>query len=449
MQVLRPAANQGTAQIREDITLALQRCANKLDVLRAVVLDAYTEHPHIGVLPTIDVRDHLTFHNITADGSPSVQRQLEHEQNEPHRDCHARPQWRVSVCLPTTPAPTSTGYTFRLAWATSHNLADGMSGLAFHSIFLQALREVRGSPDTVKPSPILPPLDLAAKMPVSWKFLLAPILTYYLPFMARWLGLSSAGEGTTWFGADARPPQPTPPDLLRTNVRTMSVCHEIVEEVSVRCRTEHVRITGLLSLLASRSLAQTLQKRGQAYNRVLVDVALNMRRALKLGHGCIANYPSGATDAYSVQLLSDGTLPRLSTEDWAAARNTTEHLYKASNTLSDQPIALLAYLTDIRPWVVSQVKKRAEASLELSNLGIFVGPQESKEGDWQITDVVFSQSADAMRPPLSLNACSSKQGPLNVVATWWPGMLGVTDEETFVEEILASIKEQMIDLVKV
>lgn len=446
-------ATYSSTQPQDDLTglikRALERCIAQLDVLRAVILDADTERPRIGLLPTLGLRDHLTITFNARDNEDSVQRLLEFEHNTPLSDCHVRPQWRVNFHL-LPPTPESHLTRFRLAWVCSHNLTDGMSGFVLHSEFLRALRAV-GEPSAAKSitlSPVLPALNRAAKMPISWSFLLAPFLTVYLPPVARLLGLGLTSSKTgAWTGASVRPPKPTPPEMLRTNLRITSIPHELLEELSVTCRTKHVRMTGLLGVLIARTLAHALRNRGQDHNRFTVGYALNMRRALKLGHGCVANYPSGATDTYDIQLPTEGLPSGLTSDDWNAARTTTEHLHQVSNTLSDQPIALLGYLTSIRPWVLEQAEKAAEDSFEVSNLGVF--PEDRIEGDdgWRVDDVVFSQSADAMRAPINVNICTSRQGPLNIVATWWPGMLGVEDEEALVEEMLEGIRPLMLKIV--
>ena len=56
--------------------------------------------------------------------------------------------------------------------------------------------------------------------------------------------------------------------------------------------------------------------------------------------------------------------------------------------------------------------------------------------------MVFSQSADGTGWPFNINFASVKDGPLAVVITWWPGMLGVDNEEAFVGEICHGIELQ-------
>jgi hypothetical protein len=62
----------------------------------------------------------------------------------------------------------------------------------------------------------------------------------------------------------------------------------------------------------------------------------------------IANYVSGIDE---VLMVNENLDAPLSLSDGMAIRQTTEGLVKASSTLSDQPIALLGYLTDFPGWM--------------------------------------------------------------------------------------------------
>lgn len=295
----------------------------------------------------------------------------------------------------------------------------------------------------IKEMKILPALDRAGHMPISWAFLLSTLLVEYLPKpLARLLGITSTAEPAAWLGAPVRPPKPTPSELLRTNVRTTSIPNDIMQRVLTVCRSKHVRLTGLLGRLVARALAQTLRARGAEHTKFLACTAMDLRRALGQGYGCIANYPSGITDVYDIPVPSDGKPLGVTAEDWDTARLTTEHLSRASISLSDHPIALLRYLTNIRSWVEQQAVARAENSFELSNLGVFGGDLVA-EDDWDVEDMVFGQSADGTNGPMNFNVASTKQGSLNIVTTWWPGMLGVEDEGAFVDETLERIRVLM------
>jgi len=66
-----------------------------------------------------------------------------------------------------------------------------------------------------------------------------------------------------------------------------------------------------------------------------------------------------------------------------------------------------------------------------------------RSAQWAVTDVVFSQSASALGPPVSVNVASTKQSPLTMTVTWWPGMLGLDDEGSFVDEVCSDVARQL------
>lgn len=82
----------------------------------------------------------------------------------------------------------------------------------------------------------------------------------------------------------------------------------------------------------------------------------------------------------------------------------------------------------------------------MSNLGLFNATATENTSDkqrWSVEAVVFSQSADGVGPPLNVNVASAQGGPLALVLTWWAGMLGIEDEEMFVEEVCQHILDQL------
>ncbi|TKA82720.1 hypothetical protein B0A55_01284 [Friedmanniomyces simplex] len=169
----------------------------------------------------------------------------------------------------------------------------------------------------------------------------------------------------------------------------------------------------------------------------------------------MANYVSATSETINIssQQQQDHVLPpplTLTEEDWMTARRLTERLSEASSTLADQPVALLKYLSNFRDWTLRQVAKPANGSFEVSNVGVFdyatspkSSPSQTTRPKWTLHNMLFSQSANALGDPFNVNVASTKGGPLAIVLTWWPGMLGVEDEEMLVEEICEGLVEQM------
>ncbi|KAK0347115.1 Alcohol acetyltransferase [Friedmanniomyces endolithicus] len=452
--------------LRGQIDKALRQCIVEHPVLGVVIQDVETEKPqlyrpssllldeHVRYLETIDTRE---------DDAGTVQALLKQVHNEPFAQWHVRPAWRVHI-LPTTPNGTSQATELHVAFAYSHALADGFSGVLFHQTLLRALN-TQHSPTPTNESVfqisaedhhLLPPLEKAATLPISWSFLLRPLFGEFLPaWIVRALGMSSEIPDGVWTGAQKRPPSPTSIQPIRTAVCCRRIPPAHLERALAACRGHGVRLTGLLAVMVARALARALRARGQVRSDFIANLPLDLRRCIPQASHSMANYASGTTE--TIHILSkqhqdhDLTSPEsLTDEDWATARRLTERLSEASNTLADQPVALLKYLSDFRDWTTRQIAKPADSSFELSNVGSFNAasfnpsqPHRTAEGDWSLRDIVFSQSANALGAPFNVNVASTKGGPLAIVLTWWPGMLGVEDEESLMDDVADGLVDQM------
>ncbi|KAK3068343.1 Alcohol acetyltransferase, partial [Teratosphaeriaceae sp. CCFEE 6253] len=446
------------AAVHRSITIALKQCVSALPVLSTVVLEAETKKPQLAQVSSIDLREHL--HQIgTGSGSDDYDDEealrflLKHAHNEPLAKHHVRPAWRVYVQPSTcaSPAATGSGTMIRAAFNYSHALADGVSGLLFHKTFFEALRQTDDLPFNSEPvfnvrgrTPgLLPPLERAATLSISWSFLLRPLLEEYLPArFVRLLGLSTSATSDTWTGPQSRPGLPSPPELVTTTLATTSIPSTHLDGALAACRTRRVRLTGLLAVMVARALASALRARGVAASRYSAFVPINLRRCIPEAANDMANYVSCTNETVDVALqpgekVTGSFSPNLTDADWITARKLTDRLSLLSNTLADQPIALLRYLSDMQEWSRKQATKKSDSSFELSNAGAFEPPSAAtcrSESGWSVRDALFSQSANCLGPPFNVNVASTKGGPLAIVLTWWPGMLGVEDEDALMEE---------------
>ncbi|USW53107.1 Putative alcohol acetyltransferase/N-acetyltransferase [Septoria linicola] len=322
-----------------------------------------------------------------------------------------------------------------------------MSGYAFHATFLQALRDL-GTTDqddnvileTSMHWAPLPALEKAGNLSVSWSFLLSPLVNEYLPKpLARVLGLHVDKPTNVWFGAAQRPALPETGELLPTAVRVISLPKNLVAAVLSNCRQQTARLTGLLNVVVARALASALHSRGHDFASFKASTAIDLRRALSSGQGKIANYVS-ATDEAVVIDTTQLSVPELSDSDWLGIRGITSRLSAASQTLADQPVGLLKYLSNYREWTLKNARAPADSSFEISNLGVF-----DSSGDeatiWTVDQMLFSQSANGTGPPLNFSVASAKSGDLTISSTWWRGMLGVSDEEDFVNEVCKRVDD--------
>lgn len=133
----------------------------------------------------------------------------------------------------------------------------------------------------------------------------------------------------------------------------------------------------------------------------------------------------------------------------------TLRLADSASTLVDQPIGLLTYLDEFRPWFLDKIGKRRDSSYEISNAVVFDPFSESAEGNGRaetagcsIDRMIFSQPANVTSCPLSFSAVTIKGGEMVLTANWQAGVLGVEDEDAFVEEVLGHIECNLVETVR-
>ncbi|TKA32341.1 hypothetical protein B0A50_01447 [Salinomyces thailandicus] len=371
----------------DDIVMALKQCVAEHPVLTTIVLDTQTDSPLLARQANMSISHHLRISSHPISPENAMAEVLNQVHNDPLDDLSTHPPWRLYIRMIKT---SSALRTFIAAFAYSHAIADGFSGLLFHRSFLRALCGTEGLPHTTDAnfvpetsSRLFPALEQAATLPISWSFLLGPLIAEYCP--------------------------------------------------------------GILK----RALARSLQETGQEDPRLFkAETAIDLRRCIPAAKDTMGNFPSAVTDVVTTSNTKATDTP-LTKEDWQTAQRLTHRLQEASSTLSDQPVGLLKYLSDFRSWTIKKASQPPECSFSVSNLGVFETETAKADGEsesgggWVIGDMAFSQSADATGAAFNLNLASTKAGGLNVVVTWWPGMLGVQDEGRLMERVCGGVVDQM------
>ncbi|SMQ51527.1 unnamed protein product [Zymoseptoria tritici ST99CH_3D7] len=315
---------------------------------------------------------------------------------------------------------------------------DQTSGFAFHTAVLNALEGLKqlgmDSSAICQPGPttLIPPaMEKAGMLPISWKFLLGPLVGEYCPgFVGRLLGLQSNTTADVWCGAPSRPNRVDSDPV--TSVALFSISPDIVDRALAICRKHDARITGLLNHVIARSLCRALDKRQRPFTKLVCETPIDLRRALKQGKGQICNYVSAVTETVDVKRTNDPI-------DWTAVQKSTELLEERSKSLQDQPTGLLKYLSDFRGWTLKKASSSAEVSFSISNLGVL----DASVAGWKVESMAFSQSGNGTGEPLSFSVASVGRGGMTIAVTWWPGMLGVEDEDCFVREVGRGVEKEM------
>lgn len=372
------------------------------------------------------------------------------------------PPWKIVVAPLATHGEKGERTRSLVLFAYYHSHGDGKSGLAFHTTFLEGLNIQKETPDASESDDyficdpynksLLPPIEKAGNLSVSWTYLLSPLLGAYLPTsISTALGFraSAIPQSDCWRGQKVS----FDPSNFRTGVQMLMLSLEHTDEVLRQCRAKGVTFTGLLHQLIVRVLSDSLP-----FAAFSSQTAVDMRRQLKgtITDDDMALCPTAYYEVFPCASPDDwiGWTTSSTAAMWDHARKTSEGLAECAGRLRDQPIGLLPYLNKIRPWLSGQVGKEREASYEVSNLVIFnpaIGTEQAQDPSQMIVveQVVFAQPANVTGACLNFNVVSTKDGPMVLTVTWQRGILNLDDgmdEDEFVAGLCGHLGTHLREL---
>jgi hypothetical protein len=419
----------------------LKHCIDEHPFLSVLVADRQTDKSYYHRASTINLEDHITLLG-RADSSEdpwlAIEAVIQSDIDRPFS--HTIPPWRI-VILPVSPNSAFITFSF------SHSILDGPSGVSFHRTFLNALQAGLSPPAsliTTPPDvPLPPPFDTPQRLPISWSFLLGPLLAALLPnSLTNLLNISASAatpNDNTWTAA---PCAFNPPD---TNTRLLlrTIPAPVLSKALTACRANNAKLSGLFHQFIVRALSKSLPTSTTNANgketpitNFLSQTAINMRPAVGISADEMGEFATGAFLSHQ-RVDSPVCCGPLTEEEWECIRECTKTLAESAARLDDQPIGLLRYAPSIRGWLAKKIGARREASYEVSNIGV-AGLDDEK--GVRVVDVVFAQPGHVVGVPLCFNVVSVKGGGLVYTVTWPRGGLGVDDEDLFMEDISASIK---------
>lgn len=430
---------------------ALRTCILEHPILSTVILGAKTESPEFATPKTLDLEKHIQIrdsYDLAEDSN--IERILGEISDEEFTAVHTTPPWKV-VLVPFSFQGSNTPSKLFVVFAYCHSHGDGKSGLAFNNSFLRGLSQYFSQAHdnsipidfTCEPplNDLLPPIEKAGKLSLSWSFLLSPLLGEYLPTsLASLLGIRASWlpqNGNIWRGQRLT----FDPDNFCTGVVVLSIDSATMSGLLQNCKAQQTTFTGVLNHVIARSLSASNNKAISA-NLFTSQIPVSMRH---LFNGV---YPDDSmTNCASVYNETIPRQPCVQPFDWAAARDTSAGLARTVSTLHNQPIGLLQYLNDFRSWTLGQIGKERDSSFEISNLGVFrPGVDSEANQPIKMEKAVFSQPATASGALLNFNPVSVQGGPLVMTVTWQRGVLDLVegqDETTFVREICSRIEAEI------
>lgn len=445
----------------------LKHCIATHPTLGAAIHGEDTENPQFVRPAYINLRDHIDLvDTVSSTGSYPLKDDLDFF-SQLNRDIHDQPflnvdqspPWKIVIC-PLAIEPTTGAQRIYIIFAYSHSHGDGKSGLAFHKSFLEGLQTAHElydqSPVYHPPASRIPqPLEQACDLRITWSYLLLNILDGYMPTSAwKLFGFSSPATANTWTGKEMC----YDPSDFRTGSETLLVNKSLLDATLNICRKHKVRFTGFFNQLVLHILDTVLpQNAGRSFlGQIVVDL-----RSLVPAYtqdemvNCVSALYEFSSRSYQIRRGNERPTAGLKhdTAFWDAARRTTLRLADCAGTLVNQPIGLLRYLNQFRPWFFGKLGKNRESSYEISNAVVFdplslnvssISPAAYR--NWNIERICFSQPANVTGSALNFQIVTIRGGDMVITLNWQLGVLDVPDENGFVRDILARIHGFLTDI---
>ncbi|KAL3472151.1 alcohol acetyltransferase [Aspergillus californicus] len=495
---LEDAENSFDVASADSYTPALKYCIAKHPILATGIIGEETESPLFGRVSRMDLRKFVRIIEYDSVAAAGVSRGKSDEEDETEflkrvmltlhdrsfENVETVPPWRVTVIpLPASSTPGSEGEKRGRAYiifSYSHSHGDGRSGLVFHRTFLRGLHgghRIYDQSHVYTPTvasealPLPPPLEEACTFTITWSylllsFLLTTLLGNYIPaFVKLWLKFQTPTPTTeTWTGQ----PIIYDPDNFRTGCEILMVKKDRMNAILRICREKGgAKFTGLLNQVVVRALGVVLPRHSTSPSfpsstagkiNFISGLVIDLRHLVPAYTDSMMVNCVSALFEQSTPCSSDKNLLKLKDDEpfWTAVRNTTTRLAASSSTLTDQPMGLLKYLDEFRPWYLQKIGQERESSYEISNAVIFDPdtpisfPEDAEDRSeaksenkktWDISRMIFSQPANATNSPLSFSIVTRKNGDMVLTLTWQTGagVLGVHDEDVFAKELLVRI----------
>ncbi|KAK1141775.1 Alcohol acetyltransferase [Aspergillus melleus] len=415
---------------KEYIYKACETLIAQHPILSAIPVAEETKEPYFVRLPQIDLNGSVSFHE-RAVGFPDAEDAQDEDLEALLKIQHNRgfepplPYWRLCVLTHEKDERR-----FTAAFIFHHALSDGESGKAFHRTFLRALQGLEtlgirdGTTGIVKTPemPLLPTLEQAHPLPLSWWFIATTLFKAKVWSPARNPGLWTGGRIAS---------------SLETDVRHFAVSGASSSAFRDVCRKNGTTVTGALQTIVARSLFKHLP---DSYTQL--DCACNVStRRWHMGvitMDSIGDWVNGFNETLDRANL---TLPSFPWEEARRARETIEGVLNLQGR--DMAPALLKYVDDFKEELfLSKVGRERDSSFEISNIGA-VGLKEAQDSAMpRMGRMTFSQSANVTGSAIAVSSVTGADGCLVLTFVWQKGVV----DEDLMSSLIPTVKADLLSL---
>ncbi|KAG2014883.1 hypothetical protein GB937_006341 [Aspergillus fischeri] len=426
---LSESSSPAVTDLRGLIYAAAGDLVRKHRILFAIPVNEGTPNPHFACLPWIDLSRSIAFLERSVPLASAAEGQdkeldaiLEEQHNTDFKtDYGTLPFWRLIILQ-------SKGRNeFTASFIYHHAIGDGVSGLAFHNAFRDALEAASSStlPDDkaeniILPdenTSVLPPLEELHPMPINPRQPPSPTTDLkqwtgtfiHIPCKSRWASLYLSPSASNAF----------------------------VKE----CKETKLSVTSALSSVVAAALFDNLPSTVQALTCI---IPVSLRPWLKLPRQAADNAIGTYFDATRVQLTrADQPSQDPSLVDiWSGARQVSRSIndYLCDVSPSGEPytsVVVFKTIPDVSVVFHSMLGKPRDAAFEVTNVGLFSPAAIPGTSLWKVGSVLLSRSAAVPGAAVTVSVVTGGDGIMALGFSWQEGVV----EDGFIASVRQGVRK--------
>jgi hypothetical protein len=426
---LSESSSPAVTDLRGLVYAAAGDLVRKHRILFAIPVNEGTPNPHFACLPSIDLNRTITFLQRCqplASAAEGQDRALDAILEEQHNtdfktEYGTLPFWRLTILQ----CPGKKEFTASFIY--HHAIGDGVSGLAFHSAFRNALNAASSSvlPDDkagniILPNEnalVLPPLEELHPMPISPRQPHSPTAN-----LKEWAGTSIRIPcKSRWASLYLSP----------------SASNAFVQE----CKERKLSVTSAVSSVVAAVLFSHLPSTVEALTCI---IPVSLRPWLKLPRQVADNAIGTYFDATRVQLTRANQPSRDPSlvDIWSGAQQVSKSIndYLCDVSPSGEPytsVAVFKTIPDVSAVFHSMLGAPRDAAFEVTNVGLFSPAAIPGASLWQVGNLLLSRSAAVPGAAVTVSVVTGGDGIMALGFSWQEGVV----EDGFIDSVRQGVRK--------
>ncbi|CAK7892739.1 N-acetyltransferase Sli1p [[Candida] anglica] len=333
---------------------------------------------------------------------------------------------------------------FKICAIFEHSIADGIAGVHFHEILIENFDFIQRNPIEFEQEygwvGINSPIFNLNQDQDKIKYSLPPPVDYFLEHY----NVDYSNNDPNHYS------KITPPGYEKWKGRFPS-CREFssafklvnispikINQILQKCKKEGVTLTAFIEVVEALTLQPVFGDSCYTSHKV----AMNLRRHLSVEGDLgkhLENYPNHKVLGTMAHMGLSENFPPIKEFSWDLVRSVNSNILQSvankkvlnvSKAFND----IASPIDDNKEIFTSQAGKTRPDAIKISNLG-FV---QASSGNWNITDVVFSQDLAVIAADFMLNIVSTKAGGLNFVLSF------IDNPELELTDVANTLKDNLL-----